>query len=512
MTATAPVFRLVQPLPATWKAPLAALAIAWTGLICVFWRDWADMALQWWDSSTYNHVLLVPLILGWLVSQRWPQLRKLRPRAWWPALLPFAAGAFLWMLGDFSGFSLARQLGVVVMAQSVVPLLLGPHVAAGVLFPLGYMLVLVPFGDELVPTLQQVTARLAMMLLGFAGGPATLDGVFITTPAGYFEVAEACSGVKFLIAMTAYGALVANVCFRSWPRRAAFMVLSLAIPVLANGVRAWGTIWLAGIFGIQFAAGFDHVFYGWVFFALVMAFAMALGWRFFDRPVDDPFIDAAAIEGSPALARLAGRPVAIPVALGAMVAIMLAFLGWAGAATRLEARLPPQIALPDVPGWARVELAPEAPWQPLHTGADHRLFGRYADKAGHVVEVSFALYATQKEGREAGGFGQGALPLGSAWAWEGAGPAFAGGHAELLQAPGHVHRLAVTRYRTGTVLTGSNARLKLANILDRLLLRPRPTSVLILSSERETDGASIRMFERSIGDPAAWMDRIAVGR
>lgn len=512
MSATAPLPRLLLRLPQDWRRPLGLLALAWCALVAVFFRDWADMAGQWWDSSTYNHVLLVPAILAWLVSQRWPQLRQLTPQGWWPALLPFAGGALLWMLGDFSGFSLARQLGVVVMAQCMVPLLLGPRVTAGLLFPLGYMLFLVPFGDELIPTLQQITARLAMLLLRVAGGPAVLDGVFISTPAGYFEVAEACSGVKFLIAMIAYGTLVSNVCFRSWPRRAAFMALSLVIPVLANGVRAWGTIWLAGIFGIQFAAGFDHIFYGWVFFAVVMACAMALGWRFFDRPVDDPFINAAALEALPVLTKLGRARVAGPLALAGAAAILVTIFAWAAAATRIEAQLPQRIALPQVPGWTQVSIVPEAPWQPLHTGADHRLFGRYADRAGHVVDVSFALYATQSEGREAGGFGQGALPLGSVWAWEGEGPAFADARVDLLQAPGPVHRLAVTRYRSGDVLTGSNARLKLANIRDRLLLRARPTSVLILSSERDVSGASIHAFEAAIGDPAAWMDRIGQAR
>jgi len=43
--------------------------------------------------------------------------------------------------------------------------------------------------------------------------------VFIDTPAGLFEVAEACSGVKFLIAMTAFGVLASNVCFVGWKRR-----------------------------------------------------------------------------------------------------------------------------------------------------------------------------------------------------------------------------------------------------------------------------------------------------
>lgn len=515
MTARALPDRIAARIPAEWRKALLALGLAWLGILGVFARDWADMAAQWWDSSTYNHVLLVPPILGWLVAQRWPELRKLAPTGWWPGLVLFAGAAFLWVLGEFSGFSLARQIGVVVMAQAAAITLLGPRVTAGLLFPLGYMLFLVPFGDELIPALQLITAQLSMVLLGIAGGPATLDGVFITTPAGYFEVAEACSGVKFLIAMVAYGTLVANVCFRSWPRRIAFLALALVVPVLANGVRAWGTMWLAGIFGIEFAVGFDHVFYGWVFFALVMALTMAVGWKFFDRAVDDPFIDAGAIAASPFVTRLAGLRLAIPAALLAIAVVIALFIGWAYAATRMAAALPPRIDLPEVAGWYRTDEPALAAWQPLHGGADHRLAVRYADAQGHVVDVSFALYSTQVEGREAGGFGQGALPLGGVWAWEGTGPAFADARSDLIQAPGPVHRLAITRYRTGNLMTGSNARLKLAVILDRLLLQARPTSALIVSAEQR--GASvpaqdIRAFEAAIGDPAAWMDRAAAAR
>jgi EpsI family protein len=92
-------------------------------------------------------------------------------------------------------------------------------------------------------------------------------------------------------------------------------------------------------------------------------------------------------------------------------------------------------------------------------GAEHRLLGSYADAKGHRVEVSYALYAGQAEGKEAGGFGQGALPLGSSWAWEKPGLALEGAKSDVIQAPGPVHRLALTWYRTGDLLTGSNARL-----------------------------------------------------
>ncbi|WP_295530894.1 exosortase A [Novosphingobium sp. Chol11] len=313
---------------------------------------------------------------------------------------------FVWVLGDFAGLSIARQLAAVVMLQGSALALLGPRVAAAMLFPLCYMLFLVPAGDEIIPFLQTITAKLTMLLLALTQIPAQIDGVFITTRFGYFEVAEACSGVKFLIAMLAYGALVSNVCFKSWPRRAGFMALSVAVPVLANGLRAWGTIFIAGQRGIEFASSFDHVFYGWVFFGLVMALVMAAGWRFFDRPVDASMADAAAIAESPLLARLERLSVRPAAALVISGALALGALGWGQAASRLEAPLPAELVLPQVAGWHLASEPARYAWAPLHGGADRRLKARYADAAGHVVDISFALYAAQRDGQEAGGFGR----------------------------------------------------------------------------------------------------------
>ncbi|MDE2561628.1 MAG: exosortase A [Sphingomonadales bacterium] len=504
--------RAVETIPANWRTPLARLGAVWFVLLLAFLRDWAAMAHQWWDSSTYNHILLIPAILAWLVASRWNELRRLEPAIWWPGAVLFGLSAFAWVLGSFAGFGLLRQLAVVAMLQSSVLALLGVRVAAGCAFPLFYLFFLVPFGDEIIPSLQMVTARITMALLHVTGVPASIEGVFVTTPRGYFEVAEACSGVKFLIAMVAYGTLVANLCFRSWPRRAALLATCIVVPILANGVRAWGTIFIAQYRGVAFAQGFDHIFYGWVFFAIVMAVVMGMSWRFFDRPLDAPAIDPHVISASPCLAR-ATRAVVSPLAVIAALGLLLAAaLAWSSLAQRLSASVPAQVFLPEVPGWHRVDYDPAYPWQPLHGGSDHRLVGRYEDNTGHVVDVSYALYSHQGEGAEAGSFGQGAVPLGSKWAWVSSAPPLAGGSAERIQAPTGVERTAITWYRSGPILTGSNLRLKLTNIADRLLLRERTTATLIVSAEQlpgTSSEGSLAAFLSSTGDPGAWMDRIA---
>ncbi|MEE4451088.1 exosortase A [Novosphingobium resinovorum] len=498
-------------LNAEWRGAAVRLAIAWGVLLVAFPGDWGAMARQWWDISTYNHVLLIPAILGWLVWQRWPQLERLAPSPWWPGLVLLAGAAFLWLLGAMSGLDLARQAGVVAMLGACVPLMLGVRVSAALVFPLCYLVFLVPVGEELVNVLQTITAKITIVLTHLSGIPAEIDGVFIDTPAGLFEVAEACSGVKFLIAMVAFGVLAANVCFLSWRRRAVMLLACVVVPIVANGIRAWGTIYAAQIFGIEAAAGIDHIVYGWFFFAIVLALVIACAWRFFDRPLNAPVVDLEAIEGARWLARLERFAAAPRAALGGFALVLVLAWCWALVADTLEAPMPARIDLPAVPGWTRVDYAPTIWWEPRAEGAEHRLLGRYRNAQGREVDVFLALYDSQGEGREAGGFGQGALVPDSPWAWQSPAAAIDGGKGERLLGNGRVERIAMTWYRQGGLLSGSNARLKLAVIADHLLFRAEPTTMLILSAQdapRGSAGQAIAAFRASTGPLAGWMDRI----
>ena len=503
---------LAARIPASWRRPLVHLGLAWAALLALFAPVWADMAMQWWDASTYNHILFVPLILGWLVWQRAPQLAALDPVGWWPGLLVLAGGLFIWLLGDISGLALATHVGVIVAMQACVLALLGPRVSLALLFPLAYAGFLVPFGDEMVPLLQMVTAHLTIGLTTWSGIPAIIEGVFIDTPAGLFEVAEACSGVKFLVAMIALGVLAAHVCFVSPRRRVLFILAAVTLPVLANGVRAWGTIYIAQSQGIAFAQGFDHIFYGWVFFALVTALLFAMSWKFFDRGPTDLFIDAERIrqiDWVTPFGRFEARGGRLLVAT---VLLALGFVAWSAQARQIEADIPESIDLPQVAGWERVDYAPVVWWEPRASGADHRLLGSYRNAEGAEVDVFVALYSAQEDGREAGAFGEGALMAESAWRWHSPGPAIASGTADWLQAGVDHHRLAVTLYRHRSLLVGSVTRLKLSNMRDRLTFSPRPTTMLIVSAEDRPDRpaqAAIESFLSAIVPQGEWLDRFS---
>jgi len=281
------------------------------------------------------------------------------------------------------------------------------------------------------------------------------------------------------------------------------------VPVIANGVRAFATIYAAHLTSVEVATGFDHIMFGWVFFGLVMAGVLTAGWRWFDRAPDTPAFDPATMQA--ATRWTIDRP------LAGVCAILVPglFVAWA-AAGATSAAIPARIALPDVPGWQRAPLSTRAAWEPWHPGADHRLFGRYREAGGAEVDMAVALYAAQGEGRELVAFGTGVLREADRWVRVADLPRVAGGQAMRIRAPRPdgrvpVERVAAWWYRVGDAMPADPVAVKFATLEARLLGRPAPVMAVYLSNEGR-DPAAIARFAKAIGGVEAASARIVAGR
>lgn len=470
--------------------------LAWAGvaaaILLLLYRDVAHLAWIWWNNSTFGHAMLVPPIIAWLVWQRRDGLARLAPQPWLPGAGLILAGGLLWMLGEFAGVAVVRHAALVFMLQATVPTIFGLAVTRALAFPIFFALFMIPVGEQLVPYLQTVTAKFCVVLLDLFGVPAYVDGVFISIPNGNFEVAEACSGVRFLIAMVAFGALVANVCFKSWKRRIAFMAASVIVPIVANGLRAWGTIYIAHLTTPEFARSVDHVVYGWLFFAFVMALVLAIGWRFFDRPVDDPFIDPAKLQSPDARPSPTGT-----LAKASVVALVLAAAApaYAAFAASRGPELPTiGLAPPSPAGWTRQSFA-GVPWQPHYKGATATIRSTFIDSAGQPVELYIAVFDRQSEEGELVGYQQGVIaPTAEdeeGWSWAGDRPGPPNGRAAQINF-GPVVRDVWQYYWVNGKLVGSPYAAKLEGLKARLLGGPPQAATVVISAQRRDPMVSAR--------------------
>lgn len=263
-----------------WRPALWAMGLGLAALALLFFEEGAAAVRVWNTSTAYNHCWLVLPIAAWLAWQRRHRLAYLAPQPAPVFALLAIPGALAWLAAERLGVMEGRQLVVFGLFQVLVLAVLGWRFALAFAGPLAYLVFLVPFGGFMVAPLQHITARLIDWGLDWVGITHFVDGLLIETPTGLFHVAEACAGLRFIIAAIAFGALYALVIFRSPWRRLIVMALAIVVPVLANGVRAGGIVVLAEYWGSAEAAAADHVIYGWGFFSVVLLLLILAGLPF----------------------------------------------------------------------------------------------------------------------------------------------------------------------------------------------------------------------------------------
>jgi exosortase A len=273
------------------EAPLAELAPDWRRLLpalgaglllmgLLFNREVAAAIRTWDDSTAYNHCFLVIPIALYLFWDRRQDLVGVPARLFPPALLLGLPLAAIWLVSERLGIMEGRQLVAISFVEVLFLAVLGKRLWWAMAGPLLYLYFLVPFGEFLTPKLQDVTTWFIRHGLDILGVPAYIDGYIIEIPQGTFFVAEACAGLRFLIASVAFGCLYALLMYRSPMRRGVFMLVSVIVPIIANGFRGIGIVYLGYLLGSAQAAAADHILYGWLFFSAVILLLIALGLPF----------------------------------------------------------------------------------------------------------------------------------------------------------------------------------------------------------------------------------------
>ena len=379
----------------TWRLAWTAYGVAFLAVLGLFWETVETLVSVYWNNATFNHGFLILPIVGYLISLRREALVQLEPRptAW--AIPPLLLALLGWLAGSAGGVDMVEQFGLLGVLWSLFLGIFGWRVVRELAFPLFYAVFAVPFGDFLVEPLQDLTAVFAVKGIELVGIPVYSDGLLITIPPGNFEVAEACAGLRFLIATVALGFLFSYLTYRSLWRRLAFLALCVIVPIIANGIRAWGIVFIGYQSNMTVAVGVDHIIYGWIFFALVTAILLALGMLFRDRPIGE----VAPPSGTPDLRPPTSRGVIAGFAVGLTA---LCAVGPAYAALVVNRPAPNGAIVLDPPrignGWRLVESYDDD-WKPSFPSADATLLRTYV-KNGQAVHLFVAFYRTQRDGHE----------------------------------------------------------------------------------------------------------------
>ncbi len=260
----------------------------------VFYPVLVHMFRTWRANPDYSHgLLIVPLSLYFAYGKT-PQLRRTElDGSWWGAGVLFLSVIAV-CIGELGGLLTALRSGYVLALMGLVLLLAGRRVFEILLFPMAFLFLMVPLPQSLVNIiafpLQLIAAGWAVGSLQAFGIPALLEGNIIHLAHTQLFVAEACSGLRSLMALLTLGVVFAQF-FRPGHiiQQSILVAGTIPIAIVVNAVRVSLTGVLAHNFGRETATGFIHDFQGMItfgmafFMLLLLARSLSFGANFFTR-------------------------------------------------------------------------------------------------------------------------------------------------------------------------------------------------------------------------------------
>lgn len=268
---------------ATLTASIPYIAI-FSILVTMSWDAVVNMVALWFTTDTYMHGSLV-LPLAFILARGMPlpnalpsptsQLQSFVLVLLWSAGIVFSQ---LVMINSVQQFMILSTIPLIVV------LCYGWAIARHYAAPLLLVFLAIPFGDFLVPALQSITADLAVFFLQWSGVSVVRNGWYLSISAADFRVAEACSGINFLISTFTVSVFYAFFYMEKSSKRFAFIMMGWLVPLVANGLRVYLIIMIAHWGNVEAATGFDHLVYGWIFFVVILAALFAIGSWLQDPP------------------------------------------------------------------------------------------------------------------------------------------------------------------------------------------------------------------------------------
>ena len=371
---------------AGWRNTLLLLSLSLLAVILLLQPTFMSMVDIWERSETFAHGYVILPISLWLIWRNRQTLAAIPAQTDWRALFVIVGLGLGWLAARVGGVQVIEQYALVGILISVVWLLLGLKQLRALAFPMGFLLLMVPNGEGLIPPMMEFTADFTVAAVQMIGIPVFREGLFFTLPSGEWSVVEGCSGLRYLISSITLGVLYAYLTYRTLWKRVAFGLAAVIVPVIANGFRATMIVLIAHYSDMKLALGVDHFIYGWVWFGIVMLamFWVGLIWRedLTEEPTPKPAV----------------KPVFAYPALVALL-VVLAVLPLYKAQIDNRTLATPNLALPPpVKGWTQEE-APFSSWEPHWVGMDQKLLGHYR-KGDQQVMLFAGWYGAQRQDAE----------------------------------------------------------------------------------------------------------------
>lgn len=380
-----------NPNPAGLKALIAFVCI-FALTLALFYDTAASMVDIWWRSETFAHGFIIAPITLWLIWRKRDELVRITPQPCYLALPLLFANGLVWFFADLVDINVVKQAAFVAFILLTVLALWGWPLVKAIFFPLAFLLFSVPAGEGLIPPMMEFTADFTVAMVELTGIPVYREGMFFELPSGNWSVVEGCSGVRYLIASITLGTLYAYLTYSSYTKRTIFIVMSIIVPIFANGFRAYMIVMIAHYSDMKLALGVDHFIYGWVWFGMVI-FTMFFIGSFWRDDVDS--VDAG--NSSSALHLFDSKKFYTSAASVAVLLLVWPGMAWVQANTFAD-NLSVNMQAPNSELWNKTDSA-FTTWKPRYQSPAAE-FTQFYTANDEQVGLYIALYTNQKQDQE----------------------------------------------------------------------------------------------------------------
>jgi exosortase len=229
----------------------------------------------WTSDPEFSYGMLIPLIVVYFIWDRRNRLKAAKKTTWLGGLAMAVLGCGLQILAGLSGSLVISGVAIVIAMMGVVGFLWGGEVLRIVMFPLIYLLFMVPLPSYLLGQLtwylQVAASRISGTVLGSIGVPIYQDGNLLRLPNYVLEVKEACSGSRSVFSLLALAVTLGLTAERSWLVRISLISAAPILAVGANVIRIVGTGLIAWWFGSLAADESLHTAWGILVFIIAIA-------------------------------------------------------------------------------------------------------------------------------------------------------------------------------------------------------------------------------------------------
>lgn len=237
---------------------------------------------HWRNVSHYSHGPLIPLIA---IGLAWWKRKEIRAQV----IQPVGWGAVyvgLAMLLYYGGVKAVQPriavISFVLLLYGLTYTLAGKGLFRSLFFPISFLFLMIPLNfleERVAVPLRFLMAWSSTGLLNLLGIETFQRGTAIISPNVFsFDIANPCSGIQSLMALTTVTAAYAYVTQTSQWKRWVLFGCALPLAVLGNLVRVVGIALIAQNFGTKTAMELHDSVAGFIVFAVALSAMVGCGW------------------------------------------------------------------------------------------------------------------------------------------------------------------------------------------------------------------------------------------